>query len=277
MPAQRPVLQLSLFRWHTPPASMSPQERKKAVDNLMGTFTSSLSPPSKKLWWTDVTLSPGEKCKCGITKGTFGKWSISLWICDDLHRGDLGVILLCFLAVGVRAVLCSHWSLEAGGLASGRHAHNLQQSSSHRLIFPVSWSSLASVCRYDHFAFEFPSRAKCLNRRDHFETVSTNKSKFVFDVLSLTVFKSNQLSEQWDININKDRKYNCDLKRVQVCWGWDSWSEGTFYLKICWTKKTYSWWYLVEAPGPFKGKSSRVKRPWPRQTIKELMAAWWIF
>lgn len=193
---------------------------------------------------------------------------------SHLHWGDLGVILLCFLAVGFRAVLCSHWSLEAGGLASGRHAHNLQQSSSHRLIFPVSWSSLASVCRYNRFAFEFPSRAKCLNRRDHFETLPTNKSKFIFDVFNLTVFKSNQLSEQWDINIKKDKR--------QL---WSEEGSGVLRvrqlirrnLKTRWTKKPYSWWYFVEAPGPFKGKSSRVKRPWPRQTIKELMAAWWIF
>lgn len=219
---------------------MSPQERKKAVDNLMGTFTSSLPPPrlhSKKLWWTDVILSPGEKCKCGKTKGTFGKWSISLWIWDDLISIEVTLELFSsvFLAVGVRAVLCSHWSLEAGGLASGRHAHNLQQSPSHRLIFPVSWSSLASVCWYDRFAFEFPSRAKCLNRRGRFGTVSTNKSKFVFDVLNLTVFKSNQLSKQWDINIKKD-KNKSDLKRVQVCWGSPDQRE-PFILKYVGQKK----------------------------------------
>lgn len=72
---------------------------------------------------------------------------------SHLHRGDLGVILLCFWLSMCTPPCVLIWSLEAGGLASGRHAHNLQQSSSHHLIFPVSWSSLASVCRYDHFRF----------------------------------------------------------------------------------------------------------------------------
>lgn len=159
---------------------MSPQERKTAVDNLMGTFTSSLSPLKAALMNRCHVITWR---KMQMRRNKRDLWKMVHFFVNlrgsHLHRGDLGVILLHFLAVGVRAVLCSHWSLEAGGLASGRHAHNLQQSSSHRLIFPVSWSSLASVCRYDHFAFEFPSRAKCLNRRGHFETVSTNKSKFV--------------------------------------------------------------------------------------------------
>lgn len=52
-------------------------------------------------------------------------------------------------------VFFSRCSLVAGGLASGQHAHNPQQSSSHHFIFPVLWSSLASVCRYGNFASEF--------------------------------------------------------------------------------------------------------------------------
>lgn len=126
-------------------------------------FPSSPSPPcSKNLWWTDVIILPGEKCKCGEMKETFGKWSVFLWICDDLISIDLDNYSL-FLAVGVDAALCSHWRLEAGGLASGRQAHNLLQSSSHRLNLS-SLLVLISKSWYDHFTCEFllKSRRKCV-------------------------------------------------------------------------------------------------------------------
>lgn len=82
-----------------------------------------------------------------------------------------------FVTVSVCSVLFPHWSLVAGGLASGRHAHNPQQSSSHHFIFPVLWSSLASVCGYDNFACEihWPPIMKFLCDSNRWETRSSER------------------------------------------------------------------------------------------------------
>lgn len=104
--------------------------------------------------------SPEMKCKL-VEKREFSKmvWFLvnPSWPFVDLNltRPYWGIFFLLFVAVAVCAVLFSRWSLVAGGLASGQHAHNPQQSSSHHFIFPVLWSSLASVCRYGNFACEF--------------------------------------------------------------------------------------------------------------------------
>ena len=99
-----------------------------------------------------------------------------LLISPQPHRATILPIL--FAAVAGRAVLFSRRSLAAGGLASGRLAHNPQQSSSHHFIFPVLWSSLASVCRYDNFACEchWPPITKFLFGFTRWETRILNAS-----------------------------------------------------------------------------------------------------
>lgn len=61
-------------------------------------------------------------------------------------------VLLRLLSVFFFFFFCS--SLEAGGLASGQHAHNPHQNSSHLFILPVLQLSLASVCKYGNSARE---------------------------------------------------------------------------------------------------------------------------
>lgn len=67
------------------------------------------------------------------------------------------------------------------------------------------------------------------------------------------------------------------LSKGQVCWAFDTRAEGAFYLKRLRKGAIFIVITHWDSPNPFEGKLSRVKRPLSRQTIKELMAAWWIF
>lgn len=126
------------------------------------------------------------KCKLVEKKQFFEMvWSLVnlLWSFVDLNsaRPDWGTFFLLSVAVAVCTVLFSCWSPEAGGLASGQHAHNLQQSLSHHFIFPVLWSSLASVCRYGNFASEFHwwSLMKFLCDFSRWETRSSERINYL--------------------------------------------------------------------------------------------------
>lgn len=76
------------------------------------------------------------------------KWFDYCQIFCGLLTRDWGIFFLLL----VSGFSCS--SLVAGGLASGQHAHNPHQNSSHHFIFPVLWLSLASVCKYGNSACE---------------------------------------------------------------------------------------------------------------------------
>lgn len=94
------------------------------------------------------------KCKW-VKNGEMSEmvWLLSdlLWALNKRLRNLLPSVCCRFIA---RAVWFSCSSLVAGDLASGQHAHNPHQNSSHHFIFPVLRLSLASVCKYGNSACE---------------------------------------------------------------------------------------------------------------------------